>query len=132
MKTQEEFILVSAPTQAGKSFIRMLQMKRIPFAAITNNESEKKQLEQLGVSHVLMVDTTDNKSWVIPELEIGKVFMFEHSLTLCCRYIQICRAWTSKPIYVITQSGNARLIYKGIGANFVIHSHGENLSFLLE
>ncbi|RTE06418.1 hypothetical protein [Paenibacillus whitsoniae] len=131
MKTQEEFILVSAPTLAGKSFIRMLQMKRIPFAAITNNESEKKQLEKLGVNHILMVDTTV-KTWEIPDLEIGKVFMFEHSLTLCCRYIQICRAWTSKPIYVITQSGNARMIYKGIGANYVIHSRSEYLSFLLE
>lgn len=132
MKTQDEFILVSAPTKAGEAFLQALKAKGLPAAALANNETEKKRLEQSGVKHIFMVDTRENAAKRIPELPIGKVFLFEHSLTLCCRYLQICRPWTRKAIYVITQGDNARLIYRGIGANYVIHSHGKDFSFLLD
>jgi len=46
--------------------------------------------------------------------------------------IEICRSWTGKPIYVITGSGNPRLIYKGLGVNYVIHSNSDDVSFLLD
>lgn len=127
-----EFIVVSAPNKAGEQFIKTLKFKGVPFAAITNNETEKSRLEHLGVSDLITVDTTERERWIIPELPIGKVFLFERSLPLCCKYIQICRSWTGKPIYVITESSNSRLIYKGLGANYVIHSSSDDVSFLLD
>ncbi|MEK3867399.1 hypothetical protein MHH60_28380 [Paenibacillus sp. FSL H7-0716] len=127
-----EFIVVSAPNKAGVQFIKTLKFKGVPFAAITNNETEKSRLEHLGVKNLITVDTTERERWIIPELSIGKVFLFERSLPLCCKYIQICRSWTGKPIYVITESSNSRLIYKGLGANYVIHSNSDDVSFLLD
>ncbi|CAM3280514.1 MULTISPECIES: hypothetical protein [Paenibacillus] len=131
MIIQDDYVLVAAPTEAGQAFLRTLAMKGIPYAALTNNKAEKQILEEIGVKEILMVDTRDNRAPMIPELPIGKVYLFEQSLNLCCRYIHICRSWTSKPIYVITQGNNSRLIYKGLGANYVIHSQGNDLSFLL-
>ncbi|SFF34424.1 hypothetical protein SAMN04487969_1288 [Paenibacillus algorifonticola] len=131
MIIQEDYILVSAPTEDGQAFLRTLAMKGMPFVALTNNRADKQALEEIGVKEILMVDTRDSRPPMIPELPIGKVFLFERSFNLCCRYIHTCRSWTGKPIYVITQGHNSRLIYKGLGANYVIHSQGNDLSFLL-
>lgn len=131
MVSHDEFILVSAPNKAGEQFIKTLKMKGLPFAALTNNETEKSRLEDLGVEHVVPLDTADRSNWHLPKMPVGKVFIFEVSLPLCCRYIQICRSWTGKPIYVITGSMNSRLIYKGLGASYVIHSNSSDVSYLL-
>jgi hypothetical protein len=128
---QDDYLLVSAPTEAGLAFLRVLAAKGSHYAALTYNKAEKQALEEMGVENILMVDTKDSRSLLVPELPIGKVYLFEQSLDLCCRYIQICRSWTAKPIYVITQGNNARLIYKGLGAKYVILSQGTDLSFLL-
>ncbi|MFR9712040.1 hypothetical protein ACL02P_22135 [Paenibacillus sp. MB22_1] len=132
MEAQDEFVLVSAPNKTGEQFIKALRIKGIPYAAITNNETEKSRLTHLGVKHILMVDTVDRETWLIPELPVGKVYLFESSLPLICRYIQICRSWTGKPIYIITGSNNARLIYKGLGASYVIYTRSDDVSFLLD
>ncbi|RED52964.1 hypothetical protein [Cohnella lupini] len=131
MNPIDELILVSPATKAGESFIHALKVRGMPFATLTNNENGKKRLVKLGVEHVLRVDTRGNKPNVVPELPIGKVYLFEDSLTLCCRYIQICRQWTGKPIFVITRGDNSKQIYKGLGADYVIHSNGSDLSFLI-
>jgi hypothetical protein len=126
-----EFILVAAPTKPGEQFIHLLKHKRLPFVVVTNNKKEQLQLSKLGVDHVIRLDTVDCETWVVPEYPIGKIFLFEDSLTQCCRYLQITRKWTSEPVYVITASENPRLIYKGLGADFVIHSKTGNVSFLV-
>ncbi|MCC3374931.1 hypothetical protein [Cohnella sp. REN36] len=128
----QEFVLVSAPNVAGEQFIKHLVRRGIPFAAIANNKIDFERLGELGVTHRISVDTTQIQTWAVPDLEIGRVFLFEKSLNLCCRYIQICRAWTSKPIYVITGSSNPRLVYKGLGANHVIHSSSGDVAFLIQ
>ncbi|MFC4770100.1 hypothetical protein [Effusibacillus consociatus] len=132
MEAHDEFILVSAPNKTGGQFIKTLQIKKMLFAAITNNDTERSRLVHLGVKNILSVDTTDRETWLIPELPVGKVFLFELSLPLICRYIQICRSWTDKSIYVITGSSNARMVYKGLGANYVIHTQSDDVSFLLD
>lgn len=131
MIIQDDYILVSGPTAAGLAFLQTLATKEVHYAALTSNTADKQFLEEVGVKHILMVEATDSRKPMIPELPIGKVYLFERSLNLCCKYIQICRFWTTKPIYVITQGNHARLIYKVLGANYVIHSQGKDLSFLL-
>ncbi|QYR23172.1 hypothetical protein KZ483_09755 [Paenibacillus sp. sptzw28] len=127
----QDLILVSAPNIRGEDFIRQLKDKRIPFAVITRNKAEHERIMTLGVERIIAVNTTKEITWAVPEFRIGKVYLFESSLNLCCRYIQICRSWTTKPIYVITDSCNPRLVYKGLGANYVIHTSSNDISFLI-
>ncbi|MCP3774772.1 hypothetical protein NLX71_15880 [Paenibacillus sp. MZ04-78.2] len=131
MEQEQQTILVSAPNKPGEAFIRQLQFGSIPFAVIVNNKAEQARLQELGTERIVMVDTNEENTWLLPEWPVGKVFLFENSLTLCCRYIRICRSWTSEPLYVITQSNNPRLIYKGLGANYVIHTNSNEVSFLI-
>lgn len=132
MESCTERILVSAPNKTGEAFIRELIRRGIPFAALVNNRTEMDRLKEIGVRDWIVLDTVDQTTWMIPEYGIGKVFLFETSQTLCCRYIQICRTWTVKPIYVITHSNAPRLIYKGLGAAYVIHTHSYEVNFLMD
>lgn len=128
---QQEIVLVSAPNAAGEAFVKLLLQRDIPFAALANNRAELKRMRALGARHLILLHTADEKTWVIPQLAVGKIFLFERSLNLCCRYLQICRSWTSKPIYVITENQNPRLVYRGLGANYVIYASSRNYSFLV-
>lgn len=40
--------------------------------------------------------------------------------------------WTSNSIYVITQGMNPRMIYRGLGADCVLHSRTGDVAFLLQ
>ncbi|WP_407870702.1 hypothetical protein [Paenibacillus sp. P36] len=60
-----------------------------PFIALTNNKSEKLKLEEAGVKQIIKVDTSNPVTMVIPDYPIGNIILFEESLPLCCRYIQI-------------------------------------------
>lgn len=126
-----DVVLVSAPNIAGERFMKLLKQKQIPFAAIVNNALEYERIAALGAEHIIVVNTSKEDSWLIPEVGVGKVYLFEKSLNLCCRYVQICRSWTSKPVYVITGSFNPRNVYKGLGVDYVIHSHAQDYAFLI-
>lgn len=131
MDQSREIIIVSAPNKTGEEFIIQLIQSGIPFAAIANNKAEQDRLQELGVRHLIRIDTSNEHTWILPEFHVGKVFLFESSLNLCCRYLRICRTWTSQPIYVVTHSSNPRLIYKGLGATYVLHTNNSNVSFLI-
>lgn len=128
---QSDFLLIAAPTKAGEDFMKQARLVGLPIVSLTNNKMERNKLERQGVNQIIQVDTTDPGALIIPDYPIGNVILFEESLPLCCRYIQICRSWTSRPIYVITQSVNPRLIYKGLGADYVIYSTNGDVKFLL-
>jgi hypothetical protein len=128
---EEEVILVSAPNRAGENFMKQLKLSGLQFAALTNNKKDRERNRHLGASSIITVDSGEHETWIIPDLPIGKVFLFENSFNLCCRYIQLCRSWTSKPIYVITHSFNPRLVYRGLGAEYVIYTHSDDVSFLI-
>jgi len=128
---QEERLLISAPTASGEAFVTMLKRQGTPMAVLVNNRTEYERMEELGVTCIIMVNTNEEKTWRVPDMRIGSVYLFEKSLTLCCRYLQICRSWTTKPIYIVTDSLRPRLAYKGLGVQDVIHSHGRDLSCLL-
>ncbi|MBD0383838.1 hypothetical protein [Paenibacillus sedimenti] len=129
---ESEFILVGATTKASEQFIYYLKFKGLPFAVVTNNKQEQQHLSEIGADHAIVLDTTEHETWIAPKYRIGKIFLFESSLSLCCRYLQIIRKWSSKPVYVITERDNARFIYKGLGADHVIYSKTGNVSFLLD
>lgn len=131
MEKPQEFILVSAPNKAGEEFIRKLIYMDISFAAIANNRVEQERLRELGCTNMIVIDTRDEQTWIIPEFPVSKVYLFESSLNLCCRYLRICRTWTTESIYVITHSSNPRLIYKGLGADVVLHTNHHQVSFLI-
>lgn len=131
MASHDEFILVSPATKAGERFMELLKIRKLPYAAIINSARERARLVQLGVKHIIEVDTKDHESWIIPKLPIGKVYLFERSLPLCCRYIQICRSWTGQSVYIITEGQNARKIYRGLGADYVVYSNNSEVSFLI-
>ncbi|NUU61705.1 hypothetical protein [Paenibacillus agri] len=132
MADQIEYVLVCAPTKAGQHFIKILKFRGIQVAGLTNNQEEKTRLEELGVENTVLVDTRHQKTWFRPSFPVGKVYLFESSFTLCCRYIQMCRAWTTQPIFVITSSLNPRLVYKRLGASYVIYSHSGDAVFLAD
>lgn len=131
MEKPQEFILVSAPNKAGEEFIRQLIYMRTSFAAIANNRVEQERLREQGCTNMILIDTRDEQTWIIPEFPVSKVYLFESSLNLCCRYLRICRTWTTESIYVITHSSNPRLIYKGLGADVVLHTNHHQVSFLI-
>ncbi|MFD0673796.1 hypothetical protein [Cohnella sp. GCM10027633] len=126
-----DVVLVSAPNIAGERFMKLLQQRKIPFAAIVNNPEEHERVSSLGAEHIIVVNTTKEQSWIIPPIDIGRVYLFETSVTLCCRYVQICRSWTGRSIYVITGSHNPRNVYKTMGVDYVIHSQAQDYAFLI-
>lgn len=128
---KEDVVLITAPNLAGEGLLKHLQRKSLPFAVIVNNKLEYERMSELGVRNIIVVNTTKEHSWAVPDFKIGKIILFERSFALCCRYIQICRSWTRKPIYVVTGSHNPRLVYKGLGADLVIHSDGPDFTFLI-
>lgn len=132
MEPSIERIVVAAPNKAGEAFVGELLRARIPFAVIVNNRVELNKVRELGATECIELDTVDQTTWLLPEFPVGRVFLFETSQTLTCRYIQICRAWTVHPIYVITHSVHPRLIYKSLGAAYVLHTNTNDVSFLME
>lgn len=128
---ESEFLLVVAPTKAGEQFIHYLKLKGLPFVVVINNKNEQQHLSKLGMDHLILLDSDIQETWKAPNYTIGKIFLFEDSLSLCCRYLQIVRKWTSESLYVITERENARFIYKGLGADYVIYSKTGNVSFLV-
>ncbi|SEU29627.1 hypothetical protein [Paenibacillus sp. NFR01] len=132
MAEQENYVLINAPTKAGEDFVRLLRVRGCRIAGLANNAAEKKRFEQLGIQTIIMVDTHRQKTWFCPQFAVTKVFLFEGSFALTCRYIQMCRAWTDQPIVVVTSSLNPRLVYKSLGADHVVYSHSGHVSFLAE
>ncbi|MDF2651040.1 MAG: hypothetical protein K0Q73_6845 [Paenibacillus sp.] len=132
MGDKQEIIIVSAPTKAGEAFIRQLLRNRVEVAGIANNVNERMKLVELGVSRISLIDTKDENTWAVPDYPVGKIFLFESSLNLSCRYIRVCRGWTSKKMYVITRSGKPRLVYKALGADTVIHITSNDIAPLMD
>ncbi|KUP24748.1 MULTISPECIES: hypothetical protein [Paenibacillus] len=130
MDVQEEYVLICAPTKAGEQFIKLLKMKGCRFAGLANNPAEKQRLAELGVEKIFEVDTRHLNTWLRPPFPVGRIYLFESSVALCCRYVQMCRTWTSGPISVITTSMRPRLVYKGLGADNVIYSHSGQVGHL--
>ncbi|MDO7907285.1 hypothetical protein Q5741_12800 [Paenibacillus sp. JX-17] len=128
---EDSLILVTAPNEAGRNFIKLLMYKKLAFAVLTNSAHEEKKLKKMGVARIIRINTAHAENWFLPHECVGKVFIFENSLNLTCRFLQICRSWTRERVCVITQSGNPQGIYKGMGADQVVYRLKGELGFLL-
>ncbi|WP_211749980.1 hypothetical protein [Paenibacillus sp. Marseille-Q4541] len=126
-----EIILVTAPNEAARNFIRLLIYKKLSFAVLTNSAQEEKKVRRLGVEHIIRMDTAFAHKWALPNATVGRIFLFENSLNLTCRFLQICRPWTRKPITIITQLNHPRGVYRGMGANHIIFTIKGEVGFLL-
>ncbi|MUT67147.1 hypothetical protein [Paenibacillus sp. NEAU-GSW1] len=126
----KERIAVVGSSEACINFIRQLLYRKLPFTVLTNNKQEAKRLHAIGASSIIQIQTGAAKI-AIPEFAVQDVYIFESSLALSCRYLQICRQWTSGNIYIITHKWNPRAIYKGLGADHVIYTQAEEVGFLL-
>lgn len=129
---EQAYVLVSAPTAAGEHFIKLLQIRKVPFVALVNNAEELARMEKLGIARILRVDTMQHDTWQVPEFPVDRVYLFEKSMNLTCRYLRMCRNWTIRPIYVITGKCNPRSVYRGLGANHILVTNGADVSFLLQ
>ena len=123
----KEFLLVAAPLSVGEGFFRLLAYRQIPFAVLINQREQREKLRKLGVTHIVEVDTQDPSGWMPPDFEVGRVLLFEDSLNLTCRYLQMCRQWTEGPICVITGSAKPRALYRGLGASRVVYCPGGDI-----
>jgi hypothetical protein len=128
---REDPILVSAPNREGKQFIGRLRQRGIPYYALTNNPHGLKRLEAMGIDRVITVDTADQQTWRHPNVPIGRIYLFEDSFTLCCRLIQLCRSWSDKEICVVTRRDYARKTYRGLGADRIVFTNGNEIELLL-
>ncbi|MCM3783610.1 hypothetical protein M3231_11530 [Neobacillus mesonae] len=127
----DEVILVTAPNEAARNFIRLLMYKKLPFAVLTNSAQEERKVKRLGVEHIIRMDTALASKWLLPNATVGRIFIFENSLNLTCRFLQICRPWTRKSITIITQLNHPRGVYRGMGADHVIFTIKGEVGFLL-
>ncbi len=131
MTSRDEWILVYPGNEAGERFIESLIRDRLSFAAVAASEGQRARLAQRGVRCLTGAIADETSPSRIPELPIGKVYLFENGLSSCCRLVQLFRSWTGRSIYVITRGSNFRAIYREIGADYVIHTNGNDVSFLL-
>lgn len=124
--------LVTAPNAAGENFIKLLMIHHKQVAVLVNQSAQKRRLEKRGVRNILEVNTMGDTVTLAPPFSIGNVYLFEDSLPLCCKYLQICRNWASGSIFVVTGSHRPRQIYKSLGASYIIYTNSEHVSFLLQ
>lgn len=126
----QEFTLISASNELGRNFIKVMKATGEPVAALVNNVHQQREMDELGINTIVRVDTKNDSETLFPPVNIGKVYLFEDSLPLICRYMIICRPWTSKKIFVITKTGNIPSVYKKLGADHIVLTNGKNVSFL--
>ncbi|WP_194843342.1 hypothetical protein NYE40_09940 [Paenibacillus sp. FSL W8-1187] len=132
MDLDPETILVSPATAAGERFLMQLKRMRIPCAAVVNSRRERQRLERLGLGRIMQIDTAEKDRNPAPECRCGNVYLFESSLALCCRYVQIFRGWTGRSIFVVTQGRGSGGVYKSLGADYVIHTNGQDVFYLIQ
>ncbi|QTH45334.1 hypothetical protein J4772_13535 [Cohnella sp. LGH] len=128
---EQRHILIAAPNEAGKRFIKLLRIHRIPVAVLTNNGREERELRGLGVDCILRVDTVSIKENSVPSFPIGRVFIFESSLPLSCQYLLLLANWSCKAITVVTGASHPEVIYRKLGASYIVHTQANDVGFLL-
>lgn len=131
MSRGDAMILVYSPNLAGDRFIRALTKKKL-FSALSCSSVQKQHLNDLGVESVVEADIKEKILFSIPENEFSKVYIFEEELGRCLAVIETIRKWTFGTIFVITKNRYPQMIYKALGADFVIRTTSDDVSFLLD
>ena len=126
-------IIVHAPNEQGRAFIKLLQEKSLPFQALVNNQEPADRLEMLGKDHILFLDLKNESILeTAPRFQIRAAFLFAANIIESSIMTYIIRRWTYAPIYVVTTPDKTMPCpYKALGARFVVHSHSDDLGFLI-
>ena len=101
---------------------------------VHNAEEEQQLTELIGKLSVYRLYPSDSadKTPVAIDCAVKHAFVFERNLPECCQDIQLCHSWCPQRLYVVTSSLNpVQLVYRGLGASYVIHSRSGDISFVL-
>lgn len=113
-------VLVYAHNRAGEQFVQALRVEGRSNSIVTCHSAEQLQSDK----EKFLNNPSEN--------EFSKVYIFEEELEECCKVLEILRKWTCGTIYVITKKHYPQMIYKVLGADYVIRTTNEDLSFLIE
>ncbi|KJD45914.1 hypothetical protein [Paenibacillus terrae] len=125
-------LLVFAPNLAGEQFLQALSEGGELFVALACNPDQQQHLYELGVENVIEFNIKEKHLKQLPTKEFSKVYIFEEQLGQCYQVLEVIRQWTCGTIYVITKNHYPQMIYKALGADFVIRTASDDLSFLLD
>ncbi|WP_410768827.1 hypothetical protein [Fontibacillus sp. BL9] len=115
-----DMVLVFAPNQAGERFVKYLSEGGGAFTVIACDSAEQ-------------LSEKDEKTSVIPQgAEFYKAYIFEEELDQCCKVLDILTEWKCGTVYVITRKHYPQMIYRALGADYVIRTTSTDLSFLIE
>ncbi|MGZ9585254.1 hypothetical protein [Paenibacillus marinisediminis] len=131
MYDTDRTIAVFAPNAMGVDFVRSLKGAGIPVAAVVNNAQCDARMKKLGVKNIWRINTSKSLTDSQPSRRVGRIYLFETSFALTCRLLKHCRPWTTDSIVVITKHHNPRSIYQLLGADMVLYTQSEQVSFLL-
>ncbi|WP_405156609.1 hypothetical protein [Paenibacillus sp. FSL K6-0108] len=118
--------------EAGKNFVDVLLKRGFAVVVLVHSEEEGEQFQSLGAVTVRYIQEMAFRNQLPPEFVVKHAFVFENNLPQCCQDIELCRSLCPQQLYVV--SGNRApvgLVYKGLGATYVIHSRSGDVSFLL-
>ncbi|GKU76462.1 hypothetical protein [Paenibacillus sp. L3-i20] len=132
---QIEHVLISAPNEAGRSFLDALLRKGVPVIGLANTLEQVNYMEEIGLHNTIMVSQGDEHKEILPPAAIGKVYLFEQSMPALCQYLLVCRPWTTKAVFIIKtvadKTTNIPSIYRLLGANHVLLTTSNDTKFLL-
>lgn len=134
--SEDAVMLVSTgQSSAGMEFVRLLLKRGMGVIVLVHNAEEEEQLTELiGKISVyrLYPSGSANKMPIALDWAVIHAFVFERNLPECCQDIQLCHSWGPQRLYVVTSSLNpVQLVYRGLGATYVIHSQSGDISFVL-
>lgn len=134
--SEDAVMLVSTgQSSAGMEFVRLLLKRGIGVIVLVHNAEEEQQLTELIGKirvHRLYNSGSADGMPIASEWAVRHAFVFERNLPECCQDIQLCHSWCPQRLYVVTSSLNpVQLVYRGLGASYVIHSRSGDISFVL-
>lgn len=123
--------LVFAPNHAGKRFVEALFEQHIPYAIVSCQEASEMQATQAQIFNGVRVHMNEDECDKPSEMVFNKVFLFEEQTAVCCRLLIAIRRITPAPIYVITKRHHPQMLYRSIGAQYVIRTNSDDVTFLI-
>ncbi|WP_408894857.1 hypothetical protein [Paenibacillus taichungensis] len=118
--------------EAGKNFVNVLLQRGFAVVVLVHSEEEGEQFQSLGAVTVRYIQELAFRNQLPPEFAVKNAFVFENSLPQCCQDIELCRSLCPQQLYVVSSNRpHVELVYKGLGATYVIHSRSGDVSFLL-
>ncbi|MNM71088.1 hypothetical protein D3C81_827420 [compost metagenome] len=125
-------VIVYAPNRAGEQFMLTLSEGGHSFAVVACNPAEQRYLGARGLTNIVRVNLKEQSLIYSSENEFSRVYIFEEELGQCCKVLETLRKWTNGIIYVITTNHYPQMMYKMLGANYVLRTTNDDVSFLIE